>query len=49
MALVLLPLTQGFEEVEAVSLIDILRRGGIGVRIAHMDGERDTDMVLAIY
>lgn len=46
MALVLLPLAEGFEEVEAVSLIDVLRRGGVEVRIAHMDGEDDTDMVL---
>ena len=46
MAIVLLPLAQGFEEVEAVSLIDVLRRGGVGVRVAHMDGETDTDMVL---
>jgi len=46
MALVLLPLANGFEEVEAVSLIDVLRRGGVGVRLAHMDGETDTDMVL---
>ena len=46
MALVLLPLAEGFEEVEAVSLIDVLRRGGVEVRVAHMDGEEDTDMVL---
>jgi len=46
MASVLLPLAQGFEEVEAVSLIDVLRRGGVDVRIAHMDGEADTNMVL---
>ncbi len=46
MANVLLPLAQGFEEVEAVSLIDVLRRGGVEVRIAHMDGEHDTDLVL---
>ena len=39
MASVLLPLATGFEEVEAVSLIDVLRRGGIEVRIAHLDGE----------
>ncbi|SFV56357.1 DJ-1/YajL/PfpI superfamily, includes chaperone protein YajL (former ThiJ), parkinsonism-associated protein DJ-1, peptidases PfpI, Hsp31 [hydrothermal vent metagenome] len=28
---VLLPLAEGFEEIEAVSLIDIMRRGGIDV------------------
>lgn len=39
MASVLLPLATGFEEVEAVSLIDLLRRGGVEVRIAHLDGE----------
>jgi len=39
MASVLLPLAIGFEEVEAVSLIDVLRRGGVEVRIAHLDGE----------
>ncbi len=46
MASVLLPLATGFEEVEAVSLIDVLRRGGIEVRIAHMDGEEDSNLVL---
>ena len=42
MATVLLPLANGFEEVEAVSLIDVLRRGGVGVRIAHVDGDKNS-------
>lgn len=46
MATVLLPLAKGFEEVEAVSLIDVLRRGGIEVRVAHLDGDMDTELVL---
>ena len=46
MAAVLLPLADGFEEVEAVSLIDVLRRGGIEVRIAHLDGLVTSDLVL---
>jgi 4-methyl-5(b-hydroxyethyl)-thiazole monophosphate biosynthesis len=37
MASVLLPLAQGFEEVEAVALVDVMRRGGIEVRIAYID------------
>ncbi len=46
MASVLLPLAKGFEEVEAVSLIDVLRRGGIEVRTAHLDGNMDNELVL---
>ncbi len=46
MANILLPLAKGFEEVEAVSLIDVLRRGGIDVNIAHLDGEMESELVL---
>jgi 4-methyl-5(b-hydroxyethyl)-thiazole monophosphate biosynthesis len=45
MASVLLPLAEGFEEVEAVSLIDVMRRGGIEVCLAYLDDELVTDMV----
>ena len=37
MASVLIPLAEGFEEVEAVALVDVMRRGGIDVRIAYID------------
>ena len=39
MASVLLPLAKGFEELEAVALIDVMRRGGIEVRIAYIEDE----------
>lgn len=40
---VLIPLANGFEEIEAVSIIDILRRGGIEVIIGYLG---DSNLVL---
>ncbi len=45
MAKVLIPLAEGFEEIEAVSLIDIMRRGGIDVDIAYLGDEFASDLV----
>ena len=39
MASVLVPLAEGFEEVEAVGLIDTMRRGGIEVRVVYIEDE----------
>jgi len=41
MSRVLVPLAEGFEEIEAISIIDVLRRGGIEVLIASLDAKRD--------
>ncbi len=46
MASALVLLAEGFEEIEAVTIIDILRRGGIEVNSAYLDGEFATNLVL---
>jgi 4-methyl-5(b-hydroxyethyl)-thiazole monophosphate biosynthesis len=46
MASVLIPVAKGFEELEAVGLIDVMRRGGIEVRIAYLEDELQGDLVL---
>ncbi|HIQ47962.1 MAG TPA: DJ-1/PfpI family protein [Sulfurovum sp.] len=46
MAAVILPLGKGFEELEAVALIDVMRRGGIDVRLAYLEDELQGDLVL---
>ena len=38
MARVLVPLAQGFEEIEAMTVIDVMRRGGVETVTASIDG-----------
>ena len=45
MASVLLPLAKGFEELEAVALTDVMRRGGIDVRLAYIGDELHGDLI----
>lgn len=46
MASVVVPIAKGFEELEAVALIDVMRRGGIDVRIAYLEDELHDELVL---
>ncbi len=46
MASALVILAEGFEEIEAVTIIDIMRRGGIEVNSAYLNGEFATNLVL---
>ena len=41
MSKVLVPLADGFEEIEALSVVDILRRGGVEVVAASVSGARE--------
>jgi len=43
---VLMPVSRGFEEVELVGLIDVLRRGGLNVCTAYLDEQSDTPLLV---
>ncbi len=40
---VLIPIAKGFEEIEAVSLIDVMRRAGIEVLVASLNEDADVE------
>ncbi|HGZ71256.1 MAG TPA: DJ-1/PfpI family protein [Nitratifractor sp.] len=46
MARVIVPLAEGFEEIEAVTIIDILRRAGVEVQSAYLNDEFANNLVL---
>ncbi|RMH50366.1 MAG: DJ-1/PfpI family protein [Zetaproteobacteria bacterium] len=39
---VLVPFTEGFEEIECLSVVDVLRRAGVSVTLASLDGRSVT-------
>ena len=47
MSRVLVPLAEGFEEIEAVTLVDLLRRAGIEMHTASLDGPQVQQQVQA--
>ncbi|NPA50806.1 MAG: DJ-1/PfpI family protein [Epsilonproteobacteria bacterium] len=46
MARAVVPLAEGFEEIEGVTIIDILRRGGVEVNSAYLPDEFENNLVV---